>query len=134
MWYNITLTIGIILLVISFFTLKKSLSFLNTSERVIGTVIKLEKHEDSEGETFSPVFKFTTSLNQEFIYQYHSSCNPPCWSVGEKATIVYKPSNPSDAKLLTYFGVFNWTIVLMAIAMPLIVVGTGYHLSCYFLK
>ena len=134
MWYSITLTTGIILLVISLFILKESLAFLRTSERAIGTVIELEKIDGSDGDTFKPIFKFKTSLNQEITYRHISSSNPPGWEVGEEAIIAYDPNNPSVARLLTYFGTFSWSIVLMAIAMPLIVIGGGYHLAQHFLK
>jgi hypothetical protein len=134
MWYSVTLIVGIIILVISLFLLKEALGFLRTTERAVGTVIKLEKINNSDGHTFKPVFKFKTSLNQDIIYSHIASSNPPAWSVGEEATIAYNPNNPSSAKLLTYFGIFGFAIVLMAIAMPLIVIGGGYHIAQFYLK
>jgi hypothetical protein len=134
MWYSVTLIAGIIILVISLFLLKEALVFLRTSERAIGTVIKLEKINNSDGDTFKPIFKFKTNLNQEIIYSHIASSNPPAWSIGEEATIAYNSNNPSSAKLLTYFGSFGYTIVVMAIAMPLIVIGGGYHIAQLYLK
>src|SRR5688572_6644800 len=134
MWYTLTLVIGIILLIISLFILRESLAFLRTSERTVGTVIELVKIDGSDGHTFKPIFKFKTNLNQEIIYRHISSSNPPNWEIGEEAIIAYDPNNPTVVRLLTYFGAFSWTIVLMAVAMPLIVVGGGYHLSQVVLK
>ncbi|MEI9943253.1 MAG: DUF3592 domain-containing protein [Chitinophagaceae bacterium] len=134
MWYTLTLAVGIILLIISLSILRKSLAFLRSSERAVGTVIELERIRDSDGDTFKPIFKYKTISNQEFIYRPISSSNPPGWKIGEEATIAYDPNNPSVARLLTYFGTFSWTIILMAIAMPFIVVGGGYHLSQALLK
>ena len=119
---------------ISLFILRESLAFIRTSERAVGTVIELEKVAGSDGDTFKPIFKFKTALNQEIIYRHISSSNPPGWKIGEEVTIAYDPNNPSVARLLTYFGTFSYTIVLMAIAMPLIVIGGGYHLSQFVLK
>jgi hypothetical protein len=48
--------------------------------------------------------------------------------------IVYHPDDPSTAKPLTYFGVFGWSILLMAVSMPLLVIGGGYYIAPYFLK
>ncbi len=134
MWYTLTLTIGLILLAISVFKLRESLTFLRTTERAVGTVIELVKINGSDGDSFMPIFKFKTSLNQEVVYSQNSSSNPPDWRIGEEVIIAYDPKNPTDARLLTYFGIFSWTIILMAVAMPLIVIGGGYHLSQVVLK
>ena len=134
MFYSISLTIGIILLVISLFIFKESLAFIRKSDRAIGTVIELEKIDGTDGVTCKPIFKFKTSTNQEIIYRHISSSSPPNWYVGEEATIAYDPTNPTTARLLTYFGAFSWTIVLMAISMPLIVIGGGYYVAQIFLK
>jgi hypothetical protein len=134
MWYTLTLVVGITLVVISLLILRESLAFLRRSERTVGTVIELVKINGSDGDTFKPIFKFKTSLNREIIYEHFSSSNPPNWKIGEEAIIAYDPNDPYVARLLTYFGTFRWTIVLMAIAMPLIVVGGGYHLSQAVLK
>ena len=134
MWYSITLAVGVTLLIISLLTLKKSLAFLRSSNRAIATVIELERISDSDGTSYKPVFKFKAATGQEVIYKQSSSSNPPGWEVGEEATIAYDANNPNEARLLTYFGAFSWTIVLMALAMPMLVVGGGYYLAQQFLK
>ncbi|MEO5890398.1 MAG: DUF3592 domain-containing protein [Ferruginibacter sp.] len=134
MFYSISLTVGIILLALSLIIFKKSLAFIKQSDRAIGTVIELERISDTDGVTFKPIFKFKTSTNQEIIYRHISSSSPSNWDVGEQATIAYDPNIPTKARLLTYFGTFSWTIVLMAISMPLIVIGGGYYVAQAFLK
>lgn len=134
MFYSISLTIGIILLIISLLIFKESLAFIKISDRAIGTVIELEAIDGTDGTTYKPIFKFKTNTNQEVIYRHISSSSPANWDVGEVATIAYDPNNPKKAKLLTYFGTFSWTIILMAISMPLIVIGGGYYVTQIFLK
>lgn len=134
MWYTLTLIVGVILLITSLVIFKRSLTFLRTSERAVGTVIQIETIHDSEGDTFKPVFRFKTNLNEEMIHKHLFSSNPSNWKIGEKAILAYDRNNPSSVRVLTYFGTFSWTIILMAVSMPLIVIGGGYHLSHYFLK
>ena len=134
MWYSITLAVGIILLIISLRTLQQSLSFLRKSNRATGTVIEMERISDSDGSTYKPIFKFKAATGQEVIFKSSSSSNPPSWKVGEEATIAYDPNDPGEARLLTYFGAFSWTIVLMALAMPMLVIGGGFYLAQQFLK
>jgi hypothetical protein len=135
MVYSILLASGVILLAISLFKFGESLAFIRKSERAIGTVIELEEREDGEGNrSYKPIFKFKTSANQEITCLSPVSSSPPAWKIGEEAIIAYNPANPSQAKVLTYFGAFLWTIVFMAIAMPLIVVGGGYFVAQILLK
>ncbi|MCG2613476.1 DUF3592 domain-containing protein [Terrimonas sp. NA20] len=135
MWYTVTLVAGILLLISSLFALRESLEFLRNSERAVATVIDLEHIKGSDGDiTFKPVFKFITNSDQEMIYRHHSSSKPAAWQFGEQATIAYNAAKPSEARLMTYFGVFNWAIILMSVAMPMIVIGGGYHLSQAVLK
>jgi Protein of unknown function (DUF3592) len=134
MGYAISLAIGIILLIISLFLLKESMSFIKNGERTKATVIELEKITHSKGATYKPVFKFNTILNQEIIYRHNVSSSPPTWKVGDETTVIYDLNDPQKVKLLSYFGVFSWTIILMAIAMPLIVIGGGYYIAQSFLK
>lgn len=134
MWYSITLNIGILLLAISLFLLKETLVFLKTTERAVGTAIEIIRTGDSDGPRYKPVFSFKTNTNQEVTYRHIVASSPPGWQIGDKATIAYNANNPSVARLLTYFGVFHWSIVLMAIAMPLLVIGGGYYLSQWVLK
>ncbi len=134
MWYNFTLAIGLILLLVSFYSLHKSLRFLKNAKKTVGTVITIEVVKGSEGESYKPIFKFKDELNEDFIYKHNVSSNPPSWEIGEEATITYNSNNPVHARMLTYFGVFSDTVIFMAIAMPLIVIGGGYQLAQYFLK
>ncbi len=134
MWYSLTLVIGVILLVIAMALMQKTLRFLKDSERTIGTVIELERIKDSDGDTFKPIFKFKTRQNQEIIHRHISSSNPSSWGIGDEVAIAYDYNNPTDARVLTYFGTFSWTIVLTAIAIPLIVVGGGYHIAQHYLR
>ncbi|MEO6316434.1 MAG: DUF3592 domain-containing protein [Chitinophagaceae bacterium] len=129
MVYNILLAAGITLLAFSMHTLKKSLRFLKSSERATATVVAIETLGSSDGNTYKPVFSFTTALRKEIIYRPEVSTSPAGWVVGDQAVIAYDADAPANARLLTYFGSFRWTIILLAIAMPLLVIGGGYFLT-----
>ena len=137
MIYSISLVVGLITLSISIFTLKESFLFVKGSSRAIGTVIKLEEVNSDvpgEGITYKPIFKFTTIDNQEIIYRDAYSNSPPVWYVGETIVLAYDTKNPYSVKILTYFETFAWTIILMTISMPLIIIGGGYHLASNLFK
>ena len=134
MWYSITLIIGIVLALVSLFFFKKSLDFLKASNRAIATVVELQEISDSEGRSYKPVFEFKTVTNQVVRFMNATPSNPPAWYIGEETTIAYDSNDPAKAKVMTYFGTFNVSIVLLSIAMPLIVIGGGYFATKIFLR
>ena len=134
MWYGIILAVGLVLAAIGLYLLKNSMSFIRNSERATGTVINLEPVRDSDGTTYRAVFRFHTMDRREVIYRQNGSSSPAAWTVGETAEFAYRPENPEGAKLLTYWGSFIGTVILLALAMPFIVIGGGYFLARPFLK
>jgi hypothetical protein len=129
MWYTLCLVIGTALLIGSLLMLKKSMAFLKNSERATATVVDLQMVSGSDGDTYKPVFVFKTYANQEITYRSGVSSSPPAWEIGEEATIAYDRNAPATAQLLTYWGSFRWSIILACIAMPLLIIGGGYHLA-----
>ncbi|RYY58927.1 MAG: DUF3592 domain-containing protein [Chitinophagaceae bacterium] len=134
MWYGIILAIGLILAAIGLYLFKNSLGFIRNSERATGTVINLEPVRDNDGTTYRAIFTFKTMANREVVYRQNGSSSPAGWRVGETAQFAYRSDNPEAAKLLTYWGSFLGTVILLALAMPLIVIGGGYFFAQQFLK
>lgn len=134
MGYSITLIIGGVLALISLLLFNESLKFLKTTERAIGTVIELQEIKDSDGTTYKPVFRFKTLTNEEVIFKSSTSSSPSSWDVGDETLVAYPVKDPSKAKTVTYFGIFGWSIILMAIGLPFIVIGGGFYLAQQFLK
>lgn len=119
---------------ISVYLFRGSLRFLKNADRAIATVIEIETISDSDGSTYKPVFRFKTRFNEEKVYRRPYSSSPAGWKVGDEATLAYDANNPDNVKLITYFGSFGLSMVLMAIAMPLIIIGGGFIYCQQFLK
>lgn len=124
MWYRLSLLTGFILLAVSFYNLEQSLSFIGRSERATGTVTSFEEVDGA----FAPVFTITTKDDSQIIYHHASASNPAAWDIGETAIFLYDPQNPGSARMMKYFWLFSWTIVFMAMAIPLLFIGGGYIL------
>lgn len=134
MWqYYIILGAGVILFVAALLSLRSTLSFLKKAEKATATVTSL-RVDNSEGEVYLPVFTFRTQNNIEYTYELPEGTNPSAWSVGETETVIYDPDDPSSVSLYTYFRIFVWPLVLMSIALPLLVIGSGYFIAAQFLK
>ena len=131
MGYYLTFLAGIIMLSISVLFLSKSVRFVKSGIQTKGTVVEMIVHEDSDGDTYSPVFEFTDIHNNMIRYSYNGSSAPPAWKLGDEATLVYNPDNTSEVKIFTYYGLYGIAVTLMAIAMPLLTIGGGYIIYTY---
>ncbi len=134
MGYYISLITGVLLLLISVYLFRGSLQFLQSTERALAEVVEIERVDGSDGDTFKPVFKFHTLLHEEIYFKQNYSSSPPHWHIGDEVMIAYKADDPQDAKILTYFGSFGYSVVLMALAAPLLIIGGGYIFCQQFLK
>lgn len=134
MWqYYVMVGLGLILLFISFLTFRDVHLFLKKAEKTTATVIRLRTIQ-SDGEVYCPVFRFRTKDQIEYEYELAEASDPPSWSIGETATVIYDPTDPSSVKLYTYFRIFALPLILLSIALPLLVVGGGFFIAAQFLK
>lgn len=133
MWqYYWILGLGLIFLVLGIYSFRNTIVFLKNGNKVTATVIDFHKYE-SDGEVFAPIFTFRTKDNQLVTYELAESSDPPAWKIGETTTVIYDPADPSKVSLYSYFRMFIWTLVLLSIALPLIVIGGGYFIAARFI-
>ncbi|WP_100375200.1 DUF3592 domain-containing protein [Chryseobacterium geocarposphaerae] len=133
MWqYYLILGLGVVLLVWAVYSFRNTMTFLNNGYKATATVIDFHKYE-SDGEVFAPIFTFRTKDNQLITYELAEGNDPPAWEIGETTTVIYDPSDPSKVSLYSYFRLFIWTLVLLSISLPLLVIGGGYFIAARFL-
>lgn len=134
MWYGIILIAGILLLGIGALCFKKTLYRIKNGSLVSGTVVELESYQDRKKDVlYRPVFAYKAGY-AERTFVYNVGSKPPAWKVGEKANLVIDPNNAEKVMVLTYFGAFGWTLVLVAVALPMIVIGAGYFWARNFFQ
>ncbi|GAB3772595.1 hypothetical protein GCM10028818_12980 [Spirosoma horti] len=135
MGYLITLLLGVACLLGSLYLLNASMEFIKTGNRTSATVNELRPERGKKGRyTYRPIFKFVTITGKEIKYAYSVASSPPDWAVGDKATLIYQTNDPENALVLTYFGAFQWAIILLAIAAPLLIIGGGYFVFGLYAK
>ncbi|EJF99022.1 DUF3592 domain-containing protein [Flavobacterium sp. F52] len=133
MWkYYLILGLGLVFLLLAIFCFRNTILFLKNGDKATATVIDLYRYE-SDGIVFAPIFTFRTKDNQLVTYELAEGTDPPSWKIGETTTVIYNPSDPSEVSLCSYFRVFIWTLVLLSIALPLLVIGGGYFIAARFI-
>ena len=132
MIYISLLITGIVLLIISAIVFKNNLDLIKNGNKTTAIVIDLERDLASDSNGFTPIFKFTTNTGEIVTFKGFGASSPPAFKTGEEVNIVYNPNKPSNAKVLTYFGTFGLTILLVAVSIPMIVIGGGYFMVQQF--
>ncbi len=134
MIYSIILIVGVALLIIATIFLGNSIKLIKNGTRAIATVVDLESSIGSNSTEFTPIFKFTSSNGEEITFKGFGASSPPAFNVGEKVKVVYNPQNPSEAKAMTYFGLFGLSIIMGAVSIAMIIVSGGYFLAQKYLS
>lgn len=115
--------------VLAFFAYK----LYNDSNELLKTGIKtraivkdlIEVHDD-DGTMYKPLFEYIDRNNTVKEFKSDISSRPAAYKVGEKVEIVYDADDNSEIKIISYWGLYRWTIILASIAAPMIIIGGGY--------
>lgn len=117
-------------LVLIYFAIKQyeiSKELLNDGIQTTGKVIDLIEIRDSDGTTYKPVFKFTDRTGEEITFKSAVSSSPTPYKIGDKVNIIYSKHN-EQRKVISFWGLYRWTIICLSFAAPLLIIGAGYLL------
>jgi len=117
---------GILLLYFALRAYNNTNSLLQEGIKTTAVVVKMVSSSSSDGTTYRPIFEFTDRGNTVRTYESSVSSSPPSYKVGDKVKIVYNPKEDDEVKTITFWGLYRWTIILLCIASPLLIIGGGY--------
>jgi hypothetical protein len=106
--------------------------FLAHAARTQGTVVAMTPHYSNNNSssnnngsiTYSPVVRFNTG-SQDIQFNSSSSSNPPSYNIGATVPVVYRESNPYDAKIDSFFSLWGGTLILGLLGGVFLLVGGG---------
>lgn len=117
-------------LVLIFFAIKQysnSQKLISTGLKTKAKVIDLIEISGDDGYTYKPVFEYTDRVNNIITFNCEVSSSPARYKIGDIVNIVYDP-NSDERKVISFWGLYRWTIILLTIASPLLIIGGGYIL------
>tara|TARA_R110002167_G_scaffold35569_10_gene113561 strand:+ start:2671 stop:3078 length:408 start_codon:yes stop_codon:yes gene_type:complete len=117
---------GMTMLFFAYRSYNNTQKLLDTGIKTTAKVIELITVNDSDGDTYKPVFEFTDQGHNLRVFRSSVSSNPPSYRVGDLVKIVYDPLRQEDVKTITYWGLYRTTIILLSLASPLLIIGGGY--------
>lgn len=128
-------TIGVGMLVGSFFIFSNTTGFIRRAAQAEGKVIDLERSRSSSSSgsrssTYRPVVEFTTATGKRIEFTSSVGSSPPSHRVGEPVTVLYNPADPQSARIKSFFQL--WFGFLIVFFMGLVFAAIG--LSMIFVR
>ena len=119
------LIVALVLFYFAYTNLISTQNLLRDGIKTTATVIDLIENRDSDGSTYKPVFEYTDKSGSVISFQSSVSSSPAPYKVGDKVKIIYSQIE-NEQKVISYWGLYRWTIILLSIAFPLLIIGGGY--------
>jgi len=120
----------LIALVLIFFAYKQynvTKSLISDGYKTKAKVIDLIQISGDDGYTYKPVFEYTNKANDTITFKSEISSRPAAHNVGDTVNIVYS-KHSDERKIISFWGLYRWTVILLSIASPLLIIGGGYIL------
>jgi len=104
--------------------------YIFRSATAAGTILRFEASTDEDGTTnYAPVFSFTTASARTYTVRSGVGTNPPGFEEGQSVRVLYIKSDPSSAKLDSFWQL--WTFTVICCPLGLFFSCPGYLLLRY---
>ncbi len=95
--------------------------------RANGTVIALNRHRDSDGDTmYQPEVEFRDRNGTQHRFVSSISSSSPGVSRGESVGVIYDPDAPGDAKIDSFMQRYFFPLMFGGIGSVFALIGTGF--------
>ena len=90
---------------------------MKTGVKTKAVVKNLIEVHDEDGTMYKPVFEFLdkSNISREFVSSVSS--RPAAYKIGEKVKVVYNPKDYKEVKVVSYWGLYRWSIILCCITI-----------------
>ncbi len=130
--HALVLLVGMIGLYYAYVQYQKTRQLLSSGIVTTATVIELIGDQGEDGDLYKPKFRFMNAQHKPVEFTSDMSSKPPAYEIGDQVAIVYLPAQANDARVISYWNLFRWTIVLTALSAPFLVIGLGYFVYNLF--
>ncbi|MCH3884861.1 DUF3592 domain-containing protein [Tenacibaculum aquimarinum] len=124
--YAALLIIGFVLLYFANKQYTISRNLINNGVKTKAKVIDLLEISSDDGYTYKPVFEYLNRLDETVTFESAVSSSPPAYRIGDYATIVYSKQNNEERKIVSFWGLYRWPIILLCFASPLLIISLSY--------
>lgn len=110
-------------------------AFISTAEEAEGIVVRLVEGRMEEGDIgYSSVVEFTAQDGSTIEFEDNSEiCRPACKQVGQQVTVLYDPTNPTNATISNPLTNWIWVLVFGVLTAICLIIGV-WHIVDSFRK
>ena len=129
LFYSLLFIIGAVLSYFAYSEYKKTQKLLLSGVKTTATVIDLIVSTNDDGNAmYKPVFEFTDRSLIKRTFKSSISSNPAPYKIGEKVKVIYNQKNTKEVKTVSFWGLNRWSLILLMISTPLLIIGGSYLL------
>ncbi|PHQ61048.1 MAG: hypothetical protein COC08_06335 [Maribacter sp.] len=125
--YSGMLLVSIVLIYFAIKQYNNTTALIIDGIKTTAKVIDLIEISGDDGYTYKPVFEYTDRTNTNITFKSDVSSSPSPYKIGDNVNIIYSQDN-DERKVVSFWGLYRWTIILLSIASPLLIIGGGYLL------
>jgi hypothetical protein len=116
--------LGVLLLLIAGVVYLGEANFLRRAEPATGTVVELFRSiHDEGGNSYCPVFQFTTREGHVVSYRGNVCASPPAYKVGDRVELFYDPADLNHVQMNSFWSKYVGVFVLGVIGAPFTLLG-----------
>jgi len=127
-FYTFLFLIGLFLAYSAYNQYQKTKSLLEKGIKTTAVVTKFSTHQSDGSTMYTPVFEFKDRSQNKRTFKSGISSSPPAYEIGEKVQLIYDHTNPEKARTISFWGLYRWSVILLMIASPFLVIGGSYLL------
>lgn len=119
------IALGLLFFALSFSSFSHTKNLLQQGIEVKGKMVKFTISSDSDtGDSFTPIYEFRSQKG--FLHEYEGfsvSSKSKLPKMGTSIDLVYMPGHLSNVKELSFWGLYLWAVVFLALALPILFYG-----------
>lgn len=121
--------IGLGMLTAALLLYRETAAFVAESVKTEGIVVGLERSRSSNSTTYRPRVQFTTQERRSIEFESSYSSNPPAYSEGEHVEVLYRRSDPRDARIVGFFSLYGAETIVGSLGSVFFLIGAGIMLA-----
>lgn len=101
---------------------------MNKGERTTANVVAYKTSQGKNGTLYAPIFEFKDRSQKLQTYTSSINSSPAPYEIGKNVKIIYDSRNPYEVKVISFWGLYRWSVILLMVASPLLIIGGAYLL------
>jgi len=122
-WFLLIAFVPLIFVGIGGYMLVDAIRFAGVAVKTVGVVIDLDVDSDSDGTTYTPVFRYVDSAGVRRSGRTHIASSEYDYAIGTEEEILYDPAAPEDGvRINGLFSLWGFPLIFLGLGLIVLVV------------